>query len=133
VRVVEPSAFTKVSTLGVEEQRVNVIIDLDDSPEERPSLGDGFRVEARIIVDEVGDALILPTSALFRVEGRSAVFRLAGDVIERRFVTIGRQNGLQAEVLEGLAEGDSVVLHPSDQIEPGVQVRPRKTTDAIAP
>jgi HlyD family secretion protein len=128
VRIVEPSAFTKISTLGVEEQRVNVIIDLVDPAEKRRTLGDGFRVEARIVVDEAREVLIVPTSALFRVESQSAVFRVADGKIERRIIKLGRQNGLQAEVLEGLAAGDQVVLHPSDQIEPGVEVIPRQTT-----
>ncbi|MEX2315842.1 MAG: HlyD family efflux transporter periplasmic adaptor subunit [Pirellulales bacterium] len=133
VRIVEPSGFTKISTLGVEEQRVNVIIDLDDPPEKRRTLGDGFRVEARIVVDEARDVLIVPTSALFRVGDQSAVFRVAGGIVERRIVELGRQNGLQAEIVKGLAEGDQVVLHPSDQIEPGVEVIPRKSTSATAP
>jgi HlyD family secretion protein len=127
VRVVEPSAYTKISTLGVEEQRVDVIIDLVTPTTERATLGDGFRVEARIIVDEARDVVIVPTSALFRVDGKPAVFRVIGGIVERRALKLGRQNGLEAEVLEGLAVGDQVVLHPSDQIEPGVEVRPRVT------
>jgi len=132
VRVVEPAGFTKISTLGVEEQRVNVIIDLIDRTEEsidpvddRRSLGDGFRVEARIVIDEARDVLKVPTSALFRVGGESAVFRVVDGLVHQQRVKIGRQNGLEAEVLAGLSEGDQVVLHPSDQIEEGVQVRPR--------
>jgi HlyD family secretion protein len=125
VRVIEPAGFTKISTLGVEEQRVNVIIDLIETPNERSSLGDGFRVEAGIVIDEALDVLKVPTSALFRVGGQSAVFRVVDGVVHQRPVKIGRQNGLEAEVLEGLSEGDQVVLHPSDQIEEGVQVRQR--------
>ena len=132
VRIVEPSAYTKISTLGVEEQRVNVIIDLVDPPESRRTLGDGFRVEARIVVDEARDVIIVPTSALFRVEGRQAVFRVIGGIVERHPVELGRQNGLEAEVLEGLAVGDQVVLHPSDQIEPGVEVRARQASSIAA-
>lgn len=125
VRLVEPSAFTKISTLGVEEQRVNVIIDLADPPEDRRTLGDGFRVEARIVIDEARDVLKAPTSALFRVAGQSAVYRVVQGVVEQRAVTLGRQNGLEAEIIDGLEVGDQLVLHPSDRIEPGVQVRPR--------
>jgi HlyD family secretion protein len=132
VRVIEPSAFTKISTLGVEEQRVNIIIDLDDPPEKRRTLGDGFRVEARIVVDEAREVLIVPTSALFRVGEQSAVFRVAAGKVERRIVKLGRQNGLQAEIVDGLAEGDQVLLHPSDQIEPGVEVVPRKASSSEA-
>jgi HlyD family secretion protein len=132
VRVVEPAGFTKISTLGVEEQRVNVIVDLIDPPEEsidpldeHRSLGDGFRVEARIVIDEARDVLKVPTSALFRVGGESAVFRVLDGVVQEQRIKIGRQSGLEAEVLEGLSEGDQVVLHPSDRIEPGVEVRQR--------
>jgi HlyD family secretion protein len=125
VRLVEPSGFTKISTLGVEEQRVNVIVDFVDPPEARATLGDGFRVEARIVIDEASDVLKIPTSALFRVGANSAVFRVVDDVVHEQIVRIGRQNGLEAEVLEGLAEGDQVVIHPSDQVEDGVKVRRR--------
>jgi HlyD family secretion protein len=125
VRTVEPSGFTKISTLGVEEQRVYVIVDLVEPPEERSTLGDGFRVEARVVIDEANNALKIPTSALFRVADKSAVFQVVDGVVRQQMIKIGRQNGLEAEVLEGLAEGDRVVLHPSDQIEEGVQVRQR--------
>jgi HlyD family secretion protein len=125
VRVIEPSGFTKISTLGVEEQRVNVIVDLTDPPEARTTLGDCFRVEARIVIDEAKDVIKVPTSALFRVGERSAVFRVIDHKAHQQFVTLGRQNGLEAEVVEGLAEGDRVVLHPSDQIEDGKSVRQR--------
>jgi HlyD family secretion protein len=125
VRNVEPSGFTKISTLGVEEQRVYVIVDLVEPPEERKTLGDGFRVEARIVIDEVRNALKVPTSALFRVGEGPAVFQVVEGVVRQQIVKTGRQNGLEAEILEGLKEGDRVVLHPSDQIEAGIQVRQR--------
>jgi HlyD family secretion protein len=125
VRLVEPSGFTKISTLGVEEQRVNVIVDFVDPPESRTALGDGFRVEARIVIDEADDVLKVPTSALFRVGKESAVFKVVDDVVHEQIVKVGRQNGLEAEVLEGLDNGDRVVIHPSDQIEDGVVVRQR--------
>jgi HlyD family secretion protein len=88
-------------------------------------LGDGFRVEARVVIDEARDVLKVPTSALFRVGGESAAFRVVDGIVHEQRVKVGRQNGLEAEVLEGLAEGDLVVLHPSDRIEEGVQVRQR--------
>jgi HlyD family secretion protein len=128
VRVVEPSGYTKISTLGVEEQRVDVIIDLVTPQEQRKTLGDGFRVEARIVVDEARDVAIVPTSAVFRADGKPAVFRVVDGIVERRTIRLGRQNGLEAEVLEGLSVGDQVTLHPNDQIEPGVEVRPRATS-----
>jgi HlyD family secretion protein len=125
VRLVEPSGFTKISTLGVEEQRVNVIVDLVDPPHEREKLNDGFRVEARIVVSEAENVLKTPTSALFRVGGDWAVFRVEDGVARQQIVKLGLQNGLEAEVLEGLAEGDQVVTHPGDNITDGVRVKPR--------
>ncbi len=125
VRVVEPSGFTKVSTLGVEEQRVWVIVDLVDHPNERATLGDGFRVEARIVIDEAKDVLKIPTSSLFRVGGEPAVFKVVDGVAHQQTIQIGRQNGLEAEVISGLDEGDQLVLHPSDRVDNGVQVQKR--------
>ncbi len=125
VRVVEPSGFTKISTLGVEEQRVYVIVDLIDPLEERRTLGDGFRVEARVVIDEARDALKIPTSSLFRSGNKSAVFQVVDGTVQETEVKIGRQNGLEAEVLEGLSVGDQVVLHPSDRIEAGIKVQQR--------
>jgi HlyD family secretion protein len=125
VRVVEPSAFTKISTLGVEEQRVNVIVDLLDPPNQRKSLGDGFRVEARIVVAQAENVLKTPTSALFRVGDDWAVFRVENGVARQRIVKLGLQNGLEAEVVEGLSEGDLVVTHPGDNIVDGIAVQAR--------
>jgi HlyD family secretion protein len=125
VRLVEPSAFTKISTLGVEEQRVNVIVDLVDPLQQREALGDGFRVEARIVVAQAADVLKVPTSALYRVGDKWAVFHVKDGVARETIVTLGLQNGLEAEVREGLAEGDLVVTHPGDNITDGVKVTPR--------
>lgn len=129
VRLVEPAGFTKVSTLGVEEQRVNVIVDLVNPANERESLGDGFRVEARIVIAEANDVLLVPASALFRARGdeeqRWSVFRVVNGKAVRTAVEIGRQNGLQAEVLSGLEAADVVVVNPSDEVATGVGVRQR--------
>lgn len=125
VRVVEPSGFTKISTLGVEEQRVWIVADLVEPPDQRPSLGDEYRVEARIVIDEARNVLRAPTSALFRIGEEPAVFRVENGVAHQRKVKVGRQNGLEAEITDGLAEGDQIVLHPSDQIEEGTKVRQR--------
>ena len=122
VRKVEPSGFTKISTLGVEEQRVYVIVDLLDPPQERRELGDGFRVEARVVIDEAHEVLKVATSALFRVGEEWAVFQVVDSVVQQRIVKVGRQNDLAAEVVDGLQEGDQIVLHPSDRIEDGVRV-----------
>lgn len=126
VRLVEPSAFTKISTLGVEEQRVNVIVDLLDPPQDRKSLGDGFRVEARIIVEEATDVLKVPTSALFRLGDRWAVFVDQDSVARVQEVKLGLQNGLAAEVLEGLKAGERVIVHPGDDIADGTTIRERE-------
>lgn len=125
VRLVEPAAFTKISTLGVEEQRVNVILDLVDLPDDRRALGDGFRVEARIIVWESDDVLKVPTNALFRHGNDWAVFRVIDGRAKRTTVTIARQNGLAAEITGGLSKGDAVIVHPSDSVHDGGRVLAR--------
>jgi HlyD family secretion protein len=126
VRLVEPSAFTKISALGVEEQRVWVIVDIVDPPELRATLGDAYRIESRIVVAERNSTLQVPTSALFRDEDQNwCVFRIVdGQALTVR-VTIGLRNGLQAEILQGLEEGDPVIVHPSDQVRDHVAVRVR--------
>jgi len=125
VRLVEPSAFTKVSALGVDEQRVNVIIDLLGKAEDRPTLGDGFRVEAHVVLWEQPNVLKVPMSALFRVGEWWAVYVLADDRATRRQVQIGRENGLEAQVVDGLDAGEQVIIHPTDAIAEGVRVEAR--------
>lgn len=125
VRLVEPSAFTKISALGVEEQRVNIIIDFAEPMEGLPPLGDGYRVQARIVIDEAADVLLVPTGALFRHGGAWAAFVLANDRAARHELKIGRRNDTVAEVLSGLAAGDRVVLYPSDRVVDGVKLHPR--------
>lgn len=126
VRLVEPSAFTKISALGVEEQRVNVIIDFADPPEARPGLGDAFRIEARITVWDEPSVLRVPTGALFRDAESWAVFRVEEGRAAMRRVTIGRRNGETAQVLDGLGEGDEVIVYPSDRVRAGVRVGVRE-------
>lgn len=125
VRLVEPSGFTKLSALGVEEQRVNVIIDLIDPPEKREQLGDGFRVDCEIIVWDVDDVLQVPTSALFRVDDKWRVFVVEEGAAQLTLVEVGKNNGRDAEVLSGLREGDRVIIHPGDSIDQGVMVTQR--------
>lgn len=126
VRVVEPSGFTKLSALGVEEQRVNVIIDLVDAPKDRRSLGDGFRVDARIIIWDSADAVHIPTSALFRVGSEWGVFVVdSNGKAVRTMVRVGQSNGRHAQILEGLETGESVIVHPSDAIKDGIEVELR--------
>ncbi|MFI5214940.1 MAG: efflux RND transporter periplasmic adaptor subunit [Candidatus Limnocylindria bacterium] len=120
VRRVEPSGFKKVSALGVEEQRVNVIADL---AEPNPALGDGYRFEAMIVVWEGPGVLQVPASALFRQAGAWSVFVVEGRRARRREVTVGQRGGYAAEIRDGLAPGETVVLYPSDRLEDGVRIR----------
>ena len=125
VRLVEPYGFVKISALGVEEQRVNVILALADARRVWEALGDGYRVEARVVLWQ-GDAVLkVPASALFRQGDGWAVFVADAGRARLRPVTIGHQTGVEAEVLDGLAEGDIVLVHPSDSVVDGVQVEPR--------
>ncbi|MGB7475485.1 MAG: HlyD family efflux transporter periplasmic adaptor subunit [Polyangiales bacterium] len=125
VRIVEPSAFTKLSALGVEEQRVNVIIDMDDDRDLWQSLGDGYRVEARISVWEGSDVLRVPASAVFRSEESWATFVVEEGTAVIRSVELGETNGLETEVLSGLEEGEMVIAYPSDSVRDGVSVEAR--------
>jgi HlyD family secretion protein len=125
VRLVEPAAFTKISALGVEEQRVWVIVDLVTPPEERPTLGDAYRVEARIVVWEGDDVLKVPAGALFRHADGWAVYRDVDGKARLTAVTVGHTNGLETQILDGLKEGDQVVVHPSDMIRDGVALAAR--------
>ncbi|MBX9789958.1 MAG: HlyD family efflux transporter periplasmic adaptor subunit [Pirellulales bacterium] len=122
VRLVEPAAFTKVSALGVEEQRVDVVVDFTDPPEKRTALGDGYRVEARIVVWQGEDIVKVPASALFRQGDDWAVFRVVGDRAVFTPIKLGHSNALEGEVLEGLSAGDVVIVHPSDTVVDGVKV-----------
>ena len=126
VRRVEPYGFTKVSALGIEEQRVNVIVDFIDPPEARLSLGHGYRVEARIILWRDDAVLRLPVSALFRDGDAWATFVVEGDRARLRRVAIGHRNDAEAEVRDGLVEGDLVVLYPSDRVGEGARLVARE-------
>jgi HlyD family secretion protein len=125
VRVVEPSGFTKVSALGVEEQRVRVIVDFTSPREAWQRLGDGYRVDARFILWEGKDVLQLPTSALFRHGEGWAVFAVKGGRARLTPLEIGQRAGLATQVLSGLGAGAQVVSHPDDTLSDGARVRPR--------
>ena len=125
VRLIEPSGFTKISALGVEEQRVNAIIDFTDKLSERATLGDAFRVEVSIVIWENPAALRVPAGALFRSDGKWAVFVVENSRAVLRLVEIGRSNDDHAEVLQGLREGDQVIIYPTDRIQHRVKVRQR--------
>ena len=126
VRRVEPSGFTKISALGVEEQRVNVLIDLEEPRENWRRLGDGYRVEVRIIVWEGAAVLKVPTSSLFRHGAGWAVYRVENGKAVRQTVETGQQNGLEAEIKSGLQEGQTIVVFPGDDVEDGVSVQRRR-------
>ncbi len=121
VRQIEPSAFTKVSALGVDEQRVNVVADLV-VPE--PRLGDRYRVEARIVVWEGDDVVQVPASALFRHGSAWEVFVVERGAARLREIQLGHQAAFDAEIARGLEVGETVILHPSDRVRDGARVAP---------
>jgi HlyD family secretion protein len=125
VRLVEPSAFTKVSALGIEEQRVNVVADFVDSA---GPLGDGYRVEAHIVTWEDDDVLKIPTSALFRQGQGWRVFLVEDGEASLREVETGQRTSSEVEVTRGLEEGAEVIIHPSNQISDGARVEPQRNT-----
>lgn len=124
VQMIEPAAFTKVSSLGVEEQRVNIIADFDETPERIASLGDGYRIEGRITIDELSNALLIPNSALFRYRRQWNVMKIVDDKAEMQPVTIGMQNETHAQISEGLKQGERVIVYPSEEVQSGTRVRP---------
>ena len=126
VRRVEPSGFMKISALGVEEQRVNVVLDFVElSPSARSPLGDGYRVEVRVVVWEAPSVLRVPTSALFRHGEKWAVYVIDHGRARRTLLELGHQTGQYAQVVSGLAEGARVILHPGDTLVDGARVRER--------
>jgi HlyD family secretion protein len=122
VRVVEPVGFTKFSALGVEEQRVRVLVDFTSPREQWERLGDQYRVEAVFIVWRGDDVLNVPSSALFRRGDGWATFVLDGDHVSLRAVEVGRSSGLRTQVTGGLSEGDVIVVHPDSDLEDGSAV-----------
>ena len=125
VRTIEPVGFTKISALGVEEQRVWIVADFISPKEQWQSLGDGYRVEARFIVWQEENVLQIPASALFRHKEGWAVFTVDHGKARIQLVEVGKRNGLQAQILSGLTEGDNVIVHPGDDIEDGISVKAR--------
>ncbi len=125
VRLIEPSGFMKISALGVEEQRVNVIVDFEDPVDAWEKLGDGYRVEVRVVIWQGEEVVKIPTSSLFRKGEEWAVFALDSGRARLVRVELGRRNGLEAQVVSGLEPGQEVVVHPSDTLEDGARVAPR--------
>jgi len=120
VRIVEPYAFTKVSALGVEEQRVNVIADFTGS---HATLADAFRIEARVIIWQSDNVLKVPVSALFRVQDGWAVFIVDNKRARQRTIDVGQRNAREVEILAGLEANERVILHPSNDISDGARVK----------
>lgn len=125
VRLVEPAAFTKVSALGIEEQRVNVLIDLVSPYAQWKMLGDGFRVEAQVVVFAEENALIIPSGALFREGDRWALFVVSGGRARKEGVRVAQRSGSEAMIEGGLSAGQEVIVYPGDGVREGVKVRPR--------
>ena len=123
VRMVEPAAFRKISALGVEEQRVNVIADFKSVP---AGVGDAYRVDARIVVAEKADALRVPVGALFRRDGKWTVFLVTDGRAAARSVEVGLLGAREAEIVAGLAQGDEVVLYPGNDLAEGARVKARR-------
>jgi HlyD family secretion protein len=125
VRRVEPSGFMKVSALGVEEQRVNVIIDFDDPAAASRALGDGYRVEVRIVIWQDANALMAPSGCLFRQGDAWAVFVVEDGVARLQPVELGQRNQTAGQILSGLSAGQTLVLHPPDTLTDGMRVTVR--------
>jgi len=126
VRRVEPSGFKKISALGVEEQRVNVVMDLDHPEAASARLGDGFRAEVRIVIWESGDVVQVPTSALFRQGEGWAVYVITGDVVRLTSIQVEHRNSQTAQVTSGVNPGDRLVVHPPDTLFDGAKIRVRQ-------
>lgn len=122
VKVIEPSGFTKISALGVEEQRVNVILTLTEPYDKWQSLGDAFRVEADIIIDHIKGVNNIPLSTLFRHNGIWSVFKVIDGEVFLQAVTVGKRNSFFAEISQGLSVGEKVIVHPNNSIETGLNV-----------
>lgn len=127
VRVVEPYGFTKVSALGIEEQRVNAIVDITSPREKWAQLAHGYQVEARIVIADEKNVLTLPLTALFRDGSKWAVFVDADNRARIRHVTLGQRTDTEAEITSGITQGERVVLHPSDRVADGVRISTRGT------
>ncbi|MCU7843726.1 MAG: HlyD family efflux transporter periplasmic adaptor subunit [Candidatus Thiodiazotropha sp. (ex Monitilora ramsayi)] len=127
VKRVEPFGFTKVSALGIEEQRVNVIIDFTDPTEDRSRIAHGFQVDVRIVLWQGEGVLKIPLTALFRNEDQWNVFVEREGKANKQMISMGQRTGLEAEVLEGLSAGDRIVVHPSGKVSEGVAIEPRLT------
>lgn len=119
VRVVEPAAFTKISALGVEEKRTHVIADFIEPP---AGLGDGFRVNARVVTWQADKVLKVPTSALFRCDGQWCVFSVEQQRARLRHVTPGQRTPLESQITRGLKTGDTIIIYPGNELQDGMRI-----------
>jgi HlyD family secretion protein len=126
VRLVEPAAFTKISALGVEEQRVNVVLDFAEPLDRVQTVGDGFRVEAHIVVYRAENVVKVPVGALFREGEGWAVFVAEERRARKRAVKVPRRNGIEAMVEDGVKPGERVVVYPSDALKDGARLAPSR-------
>jgi len=127
VRRVEPGAFTKVSALGIEEQRVKVIVDLQGAPQAWSAMGDGYRVTVRVITQSVEQAVLVPVGALFPIgDGGTGVFRLQDGKARLQPVELGGRNGSEAWVRSGLKAGETVIVYPPPAVSDGKRVERRQ-------
>jgi HlyD family secretion protein len=127
VRLVEPAAFTKVSALGIEEQRVKVVVDLEGPPQAWRAMGDGFRVTLRILTQQVEQAVLAPVGALFPIgDGGMGVFRVEDGRARLQPVDLGGRNGSDAWVRTGLKPGDRVIIYPPPTVADGQRVQSRR-------
>jgi HlyD family secretion protein len=125
VRLIEPSGFTRPSALGVDEQRVNVIVTLTDPRPRWAALGDGYRVDARLVLWQAADVLKVPQGALFRHGDGWGVFRVDGGRATLATVSVGHRGDTEAEILSGLAPGEMVAVHPGERVQSGARVEAR--------
>ncbi len=127
VRLIEPAAFTKVSALGVEEQRVNTIIDITSSPAKWSVLGDGFKVDVRVLVQVEENAIKVPVSALFPMGARSALFVLDKGHARLWEIEVAARNGVEAWIKSSLPPGTQVIVYPHTRLRDGDRVKARRT------
>jgi HlyD family secretion protein len=126
VRRIEPSGYTKVSALGIEEQRVDVLVDLLPNPTALERIADGYRVDARIEVAREEDVLLIPLAALFRYGEQWAAYRVSDGRARLALLRIGSRGAETAAVLDGLEAGATVIVYPSDAVRDGARVRPHE-------
>jgi HlyD family secretion protein len=131
VRRIEPFGFTKVSALGIEEQRVNVIIDISSPVQEWERLGHGYQLETRIVLSEHPDVLKLPLTALFRDGARWAVYVEQAGRAQLRHIEVGERSQLEARILQGVQAGEHVIEHPGNRIADGIRIEPRRPETAL--